>query len=307
MVDAGGERMSFEEWLENRPAPSARLWVSPFPDGGSTDPSLEELSDEVREAVDNGGLGFLLYSDGERAERFVPREVQPRLYDISGPQLYAFVKGRKNAAALIRVLARELELKTEDVEGYLGTCSPDEMQDILQRFLSASAEVQYSSSGEDGPDFDEVESWNAFFAPAPGSSSVSFELLYAGAGSEDDLERELEAARASLASTLEAVQEFAHKQGLRTWSKHFRRALIRLSLEPQPLEDLPELLLLNGLPTPAIQLALCADASDVFGGMGSWNDMAFEGAASDAYNQLSDRLFNSVKTALRASLNRSAR
>lgn len=306
MVDAGGEHLSFEEWLENRPAPSARLWVSPFPEPGSSDPSLEALPSEVRDAIDSGGLGFLLYSDGQRIERFVPREVEPRLYDISGPQLLAFIQGRTHATALTEALARELDLQVEDLEGYLGTCSPDEMQDIVQRFMSVGSEVEYSSTGEEGPDDDAVERWNTFFTPAEMPSSSSFELLYAGPGSEDDLERELEACRSSLASALEAVQDFAQKQGLRTWARLFRRALLRLSLEPQPLEDLVELLQLNALPTPAIQLALCASAADVFGGMGSWNDMAFEGETGELYVSLSDRLLASSKTALRASLNRSA-
>jgi hypothetical protein len=306
MVDAGGEHMSFEEWLENHPAPSARLWMAPFPPEGAGDASLADQSQEVRDAVDNGGLGFLFYSDGQRIERFVPREVQPPLYDISGPQLFAFVQGRQHAAALTEVLARELEVQVEDVEGYLGTCSLEEMQDIVSRFMASGSELEQSSAGETGPEEAEVEQWNAFFSLAEGSSSLSFEYLYAGPGSEAELERDLDAARAALASTLEAVQDFAHEQALRSWSKHFRRALLRLSLEPQPLEDLVELLQLNGLPTPAIQLALGAASSDVFGGMGSWNDMAYEGEPGELYTQLSDRLLVTMKTALRAALNQSA-
>lgn len=306
LADAGGEHLSFEEWLENRPAPSARLWVSPFPEPGAADPALDELPPEVRDAVDRGGLGFLLYSDGQRIERFVPREVEPRLYDISGPELYAFIQGRTQAAALTEALARALELKPEDLEGYLGTCSPDEMQDVVQRFMSAGSEVEYSSADEDGPGSDEVEHWNVFFTPRELPSSPSFEFLYAGPGSEESLERDLEAARASLASALEAAHEFAQAQGLRTWTRRFRRALLRLSLEPQPLEDIVELLQLNALPTPAIQLAWCASASDVFSGMGSWNELAFDGETGERYVVLSDRLLAAMRTALRASLNRSA-
>jgi len=58
--------------------------------------------------------------------------------------------------------------------------------------------------------------------------------------------------------------------------------------------------------TPAIQLALAAAASDVFGGMGSWNDMSFDGQTGERYVSLSDRLFSSTRSALRTSLNRSA-
>ncbi|WP_257463521.1 hypothetical protein [Archangium lipolyticum] len=306
LVDPGGEHMFFEEWLENRPAPSARLWLAPFPPGGPSDPRLAGLPLEVRDAIGNGGLGFLLYSDGQRIERFVPREVQPLLHDIAGPQLYSFILSRKNAAALSEALARELNLPLESLEGHLASRSPHEMQDIVERFMSSGAAVEYASSAELPPEASDVESWNAFFAPSPRSSSLSFEFLYAGPGSELDLERDLDSARSDLSSSLEAMRDFAQAQGLRSWSKHFRRALLRLTLEPQPLEDLAELLLLNGLPAPAIQLALCAAASDVFGGIGAWNDLVFPGEAGDSYRSLSERLLASLRTALRASLNSSA-
>jgi hypothetical protein len=304
LVDAGGEHLTFEEWLENRPSPSARLWLAPFPSGGTSAPSLASLPPEVLEAIDNGGLGFLLYSDGQRIERFVPREVQPLLHDISGPQLYTFILSRKNASGLTEALARELHLGLESLESHLASSSPEQMQDIVERFMSVGSAVE--SLGDGPPDASDMESWNDFFSPSPSSSSLSFEFLYAGPGSEQDLERDLDSARSSLSSTLEAMRDFAHTHGLRSWDKHFRRALLRLSLEPQPLEDLVELLLLNALPTPAIQLALCAAASDVFGGMGAWNDMDLSGTAGETYRSLSEQLLSSLRTALRTSLNRSA-
>ncbi|HEX5752955.1 MAG TPA: hypothetical protein VFZ09_42520 [Archangium sp.] len=305
-VDVGGEHVSFEEWLENRPAPSARLWLAPFPQDPSSDPGLQGLPPEVLQAIDRGGLGFLVYSDGQRVERFVPRELQPRTYELSGPQLHAFILGRGNPSALFALLASELGVAPEALEGHLAHLSPDDLQDVIPRFMSAGAIVEFSSPGDEGPDSTDSITWNSFFSPSPAASSLSFEFLYAGPGSESDLERDLDSARAELSATLEALVEFAHAHSLRSWEKHFRRALLRLSLEPQPLEDLVELLLLNALPTPAIQLALCAAASDVFGGMGSWNDMAFDGHDRERYISLSDRLFASTRSALRTSLNRSA-
>jgi hypothetical protein len=305
-VDAGGERLSFEEWLESRPAPSARLGLSPFPPPDAADSTLEELPEEVRAAVYEGGLGFLLYSDGQRVERFVPRELEPLTHDISGPQLLAFIQGRTHAAALSEVLANELELPVEQLEEHLAPRSPADMQYIIERFMTAGADIEYSASGDEGPDADQVEQWNAFFATSPSSAHPSYEYLYAGSSEAADLEQDLDAARASLASTLEALQDFARAQGLHPWTRLFRRALLRLSLEPQPLDDLVELLQLNGLPTPVIQLAACASSADVLGGVGSWNDMSFEGESGERYLQLSDQLLAGVKAALRSSLNRSA-
>ncbi len=305
-VDAGGERLSFEEWLENRPAPSARLAVAPFPPLDAVDSTLESVPDEVRTAIYEGGLGFLLYSDGQRVERFVPREVEPLTYDISGPQLFSFIQGRTFSAALFEALASELEVQVEQLEDSLAPRSPADMQYIVERFIAVGADIEFSSSGDEGPEAAQVEQWNAFFATSPASAHPSFEYLYAGSSDAAELEQDLDSARASLASTLEALQDFTRSQRLHPWSKRFRRALLRLSLEPQPLDDLVELLQLNELPTPAIQLAFCASSADVFGGVGSWNDMTFEGELLERYLQLSDQLLASAQAALRASLNRSA-
>ncbi len=304
-VDAGGERLSFEEWLENRPAPSARLGISPFPPPDAADPSLEALSDEVRSAIHEGGLGFLLYSDGQRVERFVPREVEPLTYDISGPQLFSFLQGRTHSAALSEALANELEIPVAQLEEQLAPRAPADMQYIVERFMAVGADIEYSASGDEGPEAEQVEQWNAFFSTSSSPTHPSYEYLYAGTSDVAGLEQDLDSARASLASTLEALQDFTHSQRLHSWNKLFRRSLLRLSLEPQPLDDLVELLQLNGLSTPAIQLAFCASSADVFGGVGSWNDMAFEGESGERYLQLSDQLLASVKAALRSSLNRS--
>ncbi len=43
----------------------------------------------------------------------------------------------------------------------------------------------------------------------------------------------------------------------------------------------------------------------VFGGMGSWNDLWFEGEAQGEYDRVSDRLFQTVNEAIRAAANTS--
>ena len=57
---------------------------------------------------------------------------------------------------------------------------------------------------------------------------------------------------------------------------------------------------------PAVQLANAAIASDVFGGMGSWNDLGFDGPDAQAYEELSNRLLQAMKSAFRAAINSSA-
>jgi len=310
MLDERGGRRSFQEWLTARASPQARLWFAPGPweteAAGASDE--EELPAHIREAFQGGGgLGLLLFTDGRRTERFMPREVEPRLYDITGAQLYAFYRSRKQAEAWDETLRREFEaeLNGRSVRAFLESRSLDDMQQIIQRFMPLSAEVEPVGNGHE-VDPDETVKWNTFFAPAPGSNSLSFEYLPAGPGDAASAERDLSACRASLTSALETIRSFAEQHDLKYWSKHFRRCLLRLSLEPQPLEDLLELLLINGLSQPAIQLVNAAKASDVFGGMGSWNDLAFSGADSKAYEEVSNQLLQAMKAAFRAGINSSA-
>jgi hypothetical protein len=308
MLDEQGRRRSFQEWLSARASPNARLWFAPGP--WETDPAgdSKELPAHIREAFEGGGgLGLLLFTDGKRSEQFMPREVRPHLYEITGRQLFEFYRSRKRADAWEEALKREFgpELRGRSVRAFLESRSLDEMQEVLQRFMPLVVEVE-PVGDEHEVDPDETAKWNAFVTPAPGSSSLSFEFLPAGAGDVALADQELSACRASLASALEAVRAFAERQDLKYWSKHFRRCLLRLSLEPQPLEDILELLLLNGLSVSAAQLVNAAMASDVFGGMGSWNDLAFDGPDDREYQALSNRLLQAMKAAFRAGINSSA-
>jgi hypothetical protein len=307
MLDEQGGRRSFQEWLASRASPQARLWLVPGP--WETEAGVsEELPAHIREAFEGGGgWGLLLFTDGKRSEQLVPREVRPRLYEITGRQLYEFYRSRKKADAWEAALKRELgpELQGRSVRAFLESRSLEDMQEVIQRFMQLVVEVEPVGEGDE-PDPQETEAWNTFVTPAPGSSSLSFEYLPVGAGNAASAEKDLSSCRATLASALEAVRAFAERQDLKYWSKHFRRCLLRLSLEPQPLEDILELLLNNGLPVPAVQLVNAAMASDVFGGMGSWNDLGFGGADAQAYQELSNRLLLAMKAAFRAGINSSA-
>lgn len=55
-----------------------------------------------------------------------------------------------------------------------------------------------------------------------------------------------------------------------------------------------------------LQILSCAARAWVFGGMGSWNDVWFEGADQDTYRELSDRLFSAILDGLVLSTNASA-
>ena len=308
MLDEEGARLSFREWLDARASPQARLWFVPGPWELNTGGYSPDLPAHIREAFEaGGGLGLLLFTDLWRSERFMPREVRPPAYDITGTQLYAFMRGRKRAAAWEVALTRELEaeLAGQSLPAFLESRSPEQMQAIIERFMPLSVEVEPVGEGT-GLDAEETVKWNAFFTPSPSAQTLSFEYMPVGAEDEVTVARDLNGCRTALTRALKAVQDFAQQQELKYWSKYFRRCLLRLSLEPQPLDDLQEMLMVNGLSVPALQLVSAAMASDVFGGMGSWNDLSFEGPDAPSYRVLSDRLLGAMRAGYRAGINTSA-
>ena len=52
------------------------------------------------------------------------------------------------------------------------------------------------------------------------------------------------------------------------------------------------------LPAEARQLLAAVHWSWVFGGMGSWNDLLFEGEDQKTYDRISERLFQAVNAAI---------
>ena len=60
----------------------------------------------------------------------------------------------------------------------------------------------------------------------------------------------------------------------------------------------PDLARGGRLPLDARQILGAAQAAWVFGGMGSWNDLGFEGHAQDEYTALSDELFSLLNQAI---------
>jgi hypothetical protein len=108
------------------------------------------------------------------------------------------------------------------------------------------------------------------------------------------------AARArSLAAALEAAGAYARKAGLDGFADHFAhcRKTIRGA---SPSSGLARLF--AGLLSPAaVGLFVAAVESDVFGGMGSWNDVSCY--SDPEYQGVSDRLFRELAPALLAAVN----
>lgn len=118
---------------------------------------------------------------------------------------------------------------------------------------------------------------------------------------------DLEITHAALGAVLQRIAAFADAQGLANFAECFRRGLAALE-SASPLErathaderathaDRSTAWL--ALPLAARQLRAASNAAWVFGGMGSWNDVGFDGDAQAEYEQLTGELWRALNHAL---------
>jgi hypothetical protein len=117
---------------------------------------------------------------------------------------------------------------------------------------------------------------------------VKYRLAGQGKTNEES-RRPLKAITASLRNCLRSIHAFSVSQECDGFSQCFAKALIALDGGERGYhKDLSAPGLLGRKEEAALHAAMCAW---VFGGMGSWNDLGFDGATQDEYLRLSDELY----------------
>jgi hypothetical protein len=107
-----------------------------------------------------------------------------------------------------------------------------------------------------------------------------------------------------LAKNLEAIGAFARRQKMEEFAKAFDAGLAQLSSN-DPLRGVyySDLVPENTRPLAAAQLLGAAQAAWVFGGMGSWNDVGFDGEDQLLYERLSEDLYQLLNAAIVLAVN----
>jgi hypothetical protein len=118
---------------------------------------------------------------------------------------------------------------------------------------------------------------------------------------------DLRSASARLKEALTRLERFAREQTLNTFAACFSRALETLasdgSIRHGYHRDLaPEL----SLSPQALCLLDACQSAWVFGGMGSWNDLGFQGETQAEYERISQELFEAVNNAVQCAANTTA-
>lgn len=109
---------------------------------------------------------------------------------------------------------------------------------------------------------------------------------------------------AALRQALSDILAFCEQHHIDSFGSYFRKAIECLSADdPFALVYHKDLAPEELLSLSAQQVLAACQAAWVFGGMGSWNDMAFVGQEQDRYEKLSDALFTLLNEAIQSSAN----
>jgi hypothetical protein len=115
---------------------------------------------------------------------------------------------------------------------------------------------------------------------------------------------ELIALSNELAMNLKAIANFARKHDLNNFADAFESGLTELDSDA-PLASVhhTDLAPPQAVTLPAARLLGAAQAAWVFGGMGSWNDLGFDGDDQALYERLSEELYRLLNAAIVAGAN----
>jgi len=110
--------------------------------------------------------------------------------------------------------------------------------------------------------------------------------------------------RNRLIKNLTALGEFARTHNLSDFANAFDSGIQQLSAQDPRNnmypKDLPPV---GSLPLAAAQLLGASEAAWVFGGMGSWNDLTFQGGDQTKYDELSEELYQLLNAAIVSAAN----
>ncbi len=205
------------------------------------------------------------------------------------------------------IVARDLRtwlvwLRAQNVRRLWIVASDWKRPDLTERIAVAFAGAAPQAIGADAPDGYEL--WYPLWQVVS-QGEKPWAVEYGGlmsAHSHAPGSPDLSAARDDLRRALQQTLSFVARADIAytNWRAVFEGALEALDNARPPRSDL---LPGAGFGLEARQLMASASRAYVFGGMGSWNDLGFDGALNDEYNRVSGALYAAVKAATLAAAN----
>lgn len=118
--------------------------------------------------------------------------------------------------------------------------------------------------------------------------------------------RNLDSLRQRLIENLTEISAFARHHNLDGFTKAFEAGLSGLASSSPGADVYHNDLLSPGMSLTAAQLLSAAQSSWVFGGMGSWNDLGFDGDDQKTYEDLSEDLYKLLNDSIVSAANSTA-
>ena len=114
--------------------------------------------------------------------------------------------------------------------------------------------------------------------------------------------RNLAIVKAALRESLEEILAFSERHTEGAFTAHFAEALEAIDDAAAEVGYHNDIAMPGQLNADAESLLKASSRAWVFGGMGSWNDMSFDGALQTEYENVSETLFDLVHEAIEASV-----
>lgn len=185
----------------------------------------------------------------------------------------------------------------------IGTGSDDYPDRVMVAFVGGGGRWIVEPQYPDGCDqWEGAWSWNKKKRPDQSPWRVSYGRIARRCQVLPDVKPDLPALAEDFAQILDEALAFAKKSEILDWfSGHFELAM--QMLQGQEALQNQGLVRPGQLSESAERLLCAAQKAWVFGGMGSWNDVSFDGKDQDTYERISQRLFDLINSSLQASVN----
>jgi len=132
---------------------------------------------------------------------------------------------------------------------------------------------------------------------------VTYARIARDSESRIELHGSINGIKEKILTSVEDCKEFAEKHGLTGFQNCFEGALLWLDGCSEARVYYEDIIPEAHDSSEARNILFSCQLAWVFGGMGSWNDLCFEGQEQGWYEQISDRLFNTICYAIPCATN----
>lgn len=277
-----GKKQTFKEWMDQGSAQDRILCVS-----RAELQSREELDQRILHAFQGGHQLMLLLDKGAEQSLFRAREILPRPLLMKAQDIIAFAEKSPHAEEIQRDLLwqneHNLQFSPENRWASFKAHFKDDQVDELLMLWSLCFAGENSMAI-----YQEWDRYTREYSNPDKRSRYEFELVDKLQADKTDWMNQDH----GFPQALEAIRDYAARMDPHGWAKHFNALLEMLKSGKAEMDGYLEIFQDCGASEKQLCLIGTALRSDVFGGMGSWNDVPF--MQDPEYGKVSESLFKAL-------------